>query len=253
MRSFIDLTDGFPFKFDVERMRADLARLNDAELLSHYDVGLSEGWRAALLVSKGGQMSGPESQRPAWITESGTEFQRTPLLHDLPYFREILDAMHCPQGRIRILKLAPGGGIGLHRDVGAEIGCFAFDQVRLHVPIITNDRVTFFVGGEKIKMQPGRLYYVNFSKNHYVKNEGDSARYHLVMDLRVNDWLRQFFPPLTSTERFENAWARAVWPYFWKLRWRRTQASILFWRHYNGSVVQRAVHAWRRQRAPESN
>lgn len=247
MKTWIDLTDRCPWVFDTEKMRAETALLNDGKLLSHYDVGLSEGWRAALLVSKNGEMSGPDSQRPAWITASGEEFKRTPLVDELPYFRSILDFFQCPQGRVRILKLAPGGSIGIHRDVAAEVGCLAFNQVRLHVPIITNDKVTFFVGGEQVKMQPGRLYYVNFSKLHSVKNAGDAPRYHLVMDLRVNDWLRRMFPPTTALEELEFAFARTVWPTFWRLRWKRTQAAKLFWAHYNGSSIQRAVHKFRGQ------
>lgn len=244
MRTWIDLTERCPIKFDVERMKADLNKLNDGGWLSHYDKGLSDGWRAILLVSKHGQMSGPESQRPSW---DFSDFRRTPIVEELPYFREILDGMQCPQGRMRILKLAPGGGIGLHRDVGAEVGCLAFNQVRLHVPIITNPKVTFFVGGERIQMQPGRLYYVNFSKRHYVKNEGDTARYHLVMDVKVNDWLRKVFPETTAWEELEFAFARATWPTFWRLRQRYVRAETAFWKHYNGSTVQRTVHRLRGQ------
>ena len=239
MKTWIDLTEGFPFKFDVGRMKSDLEQLQDLGWLSHYDVGLSTGWKAILLVSKNGQMSGPESQRPSW---DFSEFRRTPVVDQLPYFKEILDAFKCPQGRMRILKLEPGSGIGLHRDVGAEVGCIAFNQVRLHVPIITNPKVTFFVGGERIQMKPGRLYYVNFSKEHFVRNDGDAPRYHLVMDVKVNDWLRQFFPPETSFEKLEHAMARATWPTFWKVRRFKIVSQTIFWRHYNGSMPQQIVH-----------
>ena len=128
--------------------------------------------------------------------------------------------------------------INEHRDVGAEVGCVAFGQVRLHVPIITNDRVTFFVGGEKIKMQAGRLYYVNFTKRHYVRNDGSEARIHLVMDLKVNDWLAQYFPPLTHWEHCENAVARKTLPVYWRMRWQRVRLQRQFWKHYEGSRVQ---------------
>jgi hypothetical protein len=234
---------GFPFKFDVERMKADLGKIDEAKLLvDHYDVTLDRGWRAALLVSKRGEMSGRESQRPSW---DFSEFRRTALVDQLPYFREILDYLDAhgvKQGRMRILRLAPGAGIGLHRDVGAEVGCLAFNQVRLHVPIITNPHVTFFVGGERIKMQPGKLYYVNFSKTHYVKNEGTEARYHLVMDLKVNPWLRQFFPATSLWEEVEFAFARATWPTFWRLRRAWIVGFGWAWEKYAGSPAQRVVH-----------
>lgn len=242
MRTWADLTEDFPIKFDIEKMRADLAKIDEAKLLDHYDITLDRGWKAAMLVSKGGQMSGRESQRPSW---DFNEFKRTPLVEQLPYFREILDFLdqhNVSQGRIRLLRLAPGAGIALHRDVGAEVACLAFNQVRLHVPFITNPKVTFFVGGERIKMQPGRLYYVNFSKPHYVKNEGDEARYHLVMDVKVNPWLRQFFPATSAWEEIEFALARATWPTFWRLRqvWIRTHSRA--WNLYAGSAAQKIVH-----------
>jgi hypothetical protein len=243
MKTWLDLTDGFPIRFDITRMRAELQELESrGDWLEHYDKGLSSGWRAILLNSKRGEISGPESQRPSW---DFSDFRRTLYVQRLPYFREIMDRMHCPQGRVRILRLAPGAGIGLHRDVGAEVGCLAFNQVRLHVPIITNDAVTFFVGGERIKMQVGHLYYVNFTKRHYVRNDGSEARIHLVMDLKVNEWLAQYFPPSTHREQFENAAARKILPVYWRMRWQRVRLERQFWKHYEGSRAQALAHAVR--------
>ena len=240
MKTWLDLTEGFPIHFDVERMRADLAGLTSGEAwLDHYDKGLSADFRAILLKSKGGETSGPQSQLPAWDFD---DFRRTAYVERLPYFRELMDQLQCPQGRMRILRLAPGCVIGMHRDVGAEVGCLAFGQVRLHVPIVTNDRVTFFVGGEKIKMQSGHLYYVNFSKRHYVRNDGSEARIHLVMDLKVNEWLAQYFPPLRPWEQWENAAARATWPAYWRLRQYRVRLERQFWEHYEGSRAQALAH-----------
>lgn len=238
MKTWLDLTDACPIKFDVERMKADVAVISE-DWLTHYDPTLSRKWRAILLVSKHGEISGPESQRPSW---DFSEFKRTAFVDKLPYFKELLDQFKCPQGRVRILKLAPGAGINLHRDIGAEVGCLAFNQVRLHIPIVTNDKVTFFVGGERIKMKPGRFYYVNFSKKHYVKNEGDADRLHLVLDLKVNDWLRQCFPKETLLERAEYLVARLTWPTYWK--WLRVyhRSFDWLWGLYAGSSAQRLVH-----------
>jgi hypothetical protein len=246
MRTWLDLTDGFPIRFDVERMKADLERFQNSEAwLSHYDNALSQGWRAILLKSKNGDVSGPQAQFPSW---DFSDYRRTPYVDQLPYFRELMDELQCPQGRMRIMRLAPGMVINMHYDIGAEVGCLAFRQVRLHVPIVTNDRVTFFVGGEKIKMQAGRLYYVNFSKRHYVRNDGDEPRTHLVMDLKVNDWLAQYFPKPERWEQVEFAAARAIWPTFWRVRRWRVKMTRVFWKHYEGSQAQAAVHRIRGKR-----
>jgi hypothetical protein len=55
---------------------------------------------------------------------------------------------------MRILKLAPGAAISKHTDRGPECGCLAFNRVRLHVPIPTNDKVTFLVHGPLQRITP---------------------------------------------------------------------------------------------------
>jgi quercetin dioxygenase-like cupin family protein len=245
MRTWLELTEGFPIRFDVQRMKADLERFHNSDAwLSHYDRGLSQGWRVIMLRSRNGDVSGPESQRPSW---DYCDYRRTPYVDQLPYFREIMDQLKCPQGRMRISRLTPGAVINAHYDVGAAVSCLAFGQVRLHVPIVTNDRVTFFVGGEELRMQAGRLYYVNFSKRHSVRNDGDQARIHLVMDLKVNDWLAQYFPRPTAWEQLEFAAVRALWPNFWRVRRWHVNATRVFWKYYEGSRPQAVVQRIRRK------
>jgi hypothetical protein len=241
MKTLIDLTDRFPMRFDVDKMKEDLRQLENLRWLDHYDRALAEGWKAVPLVSRHGQMDGPESQRWGDIRE----FRCTPVVDQLPYFRQILDAFACPHGRIRILKLMPGTGIGVHRDISHEVACFAFNQVRLHIPIITNDQVTFFVGGEQIRMQPGRLYYVNFIKKHWVRNDGREPRVHLVLDLRVNDFLRGVFPPTLFGERLENFLVRNTLPALWKLGEFKHGLLTYFWKKYEGSWLQKTSHRLR--------
>lgn len=251
MKMWIDLTDRCPIKFDVARMTAEIEAFeakNRAQWLDHYDKGLDTGWRAILLASTDGRIDGPEAQRPS---TDFTRFRRTELLDDFPYFREILDRMKCPQGRIRILKLAPGAKIGRHRDRFHEVANVAMGQVRLHVPIITNEKVFFHVNDERIQMAPGRLYYVNFSREHHVRNDGTEARLHLVMDLKVNDWLRSLFPNFSLTERIQHVVVRRLLPWHWKYEKKIGKPlGDLFWRKYNGSVIQRAMHSWRARKSP---
>lgn len=247
MKTLIDLTDRFPMRFDVPRMREELRELENQRWLDHYDKGLSAGWKAIPLVSKHGRMDGPESQRWGDLRD----FARTPVVEKLPYFGQILDAFACPQARVRILKLMPGCGIGMHRDVAEEVACFAFHQVRLHVPIITNDRVVFHVAGQRVRMQPGRLYYVNFTRKHFVRNDGDEARIHLVLDLHVNDFLRRVFPPLGVAERVENAVVRNTLPVWWHTLALHRAAVKWAWQTYEGSWLQQARHKLRGAQAVE--
>lgn len=242
MDMFLDLTDRFPFQFDVERMKAEIRAVEDQCLwLDHYDKALADGWRAIPLVSQHGRMDGPESQRWGDVRE----FRRTPVVDRMPYFRSILDAFDCPQGRVRILRLEPGTGIGLHRDIAGEVASYAFNQVRLHVPIQTNDRVTFFVGGRTIRMRPGRLYHVDFTRPHYVRNDGPEPRIHLVLDLKMNPFLRGLFPPVSAAERVGHWCLRQTLPVVWQMQFARIGLMKWFWRRYNGSAAQGLLHRLR--------
>jgi hypothetical protein len=50
------------------------------------------------------------------------------------------------------------------------------------VPLITNDRVIFSVGGESIGMKEGDIFEVNNRRIHSVVNDGRVGRVHLILD-----------------------------------------------------------------------
>ncbi len=241
MRTWLDLTGRLPFSIDVEKMRQEYDFLKDETWLGHYDPPLSREWKAIMLVSLNGESVDEESQRGA---DDYTKMKRTKIVEKLPYFQEILNSFKCRQGRVRILKLAPGAGINMHRDIRHEAANIAVGRVRLHIPIHTNDRVTFFVGGERIKMSPGRLYYVNFSKPHYVQNEGDTDRLHLVLDLEVNDWLRNVFPPMSFLERAEATMYKYWLPVQWDLLKIQGNLKGVAWKLYKDSFIRRLRHKY---------
>jgi hypothetical protein len=211
VKTLLDLTERFPMRFDVGRLRDELRSLETAAWLEHYDKKISDGWTAIPLVSRDGSMDGPDAQR---VGRFG-RYRRTPVAERLPYFRAVLDAFRCPQGRVRLSRLAPGSVIRPHRDICKEAASIAFEQVRLHLPVVTNDRVTFLVGGERLRLLPGRLYYVDFTKLHSVRNDGDEARVHLILDLKVNDFLRRVFPEPSFGERLERFLVRHTLPILW--------------------------------------
>ena len=214
MKTMLDLTDRFPMRFDVERMMAELGLLENDSWLAHYDKKISNGWTAVPLVSQDGSLAGPDSQRAGPYSR----YKRTPVVEGLPYFRAILDAFDCPQGRVRLSKLLPHTIIRPHRDICAEAASVVFDQVRLHIPIITNPHVLFMVGRQTFRLRAGRLYYVDFTRRHWVRNDGTEPRVHLILDLRMNDFIRRLFPALGFHEQLQRAVLRRtlplVWPFF---------------------------------------
>jgi aspartyl/asparaginyl beta-hydroxylase (cupin superfamily) len=114
-------------------------------------------------------------------------FVDTKGLERCPHTRQALARFECELETARFLRLGAGSSIREHRDhkLGYEDGI-----VRVHVPVLTNDKVTFMLGGEFVRMLPGEAWYLNFNLPHSVRNGSEEDRVHLVVDCVVNDWLR---------------------------------------------------------------
>ena len=80
--------------------------------------------------------------------------------------------------RIMLANMAPGGVIHPHRDMGPA----ARWPHKIHVPLLTNERVKFFIDPEYHHFQEGYAFEVNNLGVHAVKNEGDTARVHLIFE-----------------------------------------------------------------------
>jgi len=92
--------------------------------------------------------------------------------------------------RVMFARMAPGGEIKPHRDANAA----AKWPHKIHVPLQTNDRVTFFVEGTGYHLPEGEAAEVNNMGVHAVKNDGDTDRIHLIFeyydaDQPTPDWL----------------------------------------------------------------
>lgn len=92
--------------------------------------------------------------------------------------------------RIMLASMAPGGVIHPHRDTNAS----AKWPHKIHVPLTTNDQVTFFVEGTGYHFAEGEAVEVNNMGLHAVTNAGDTARIHLIfeyydLDQPEPDWL----------------------------------------------------------------
>jgi len=144
---------------------------------------------------------------------SWASFERsrpTPALDSSPVLRKLIDSIPAPIRTARLLGLQPGACIEPHRDAGSG---FAAGILRLHVPVVTNDGVEFWVGSERQKWQTGELWYADFRRLHSVANRGTQLRVHLVLDVGITPELMQLFP-----ERFaQEQTARGIFYYRWPL------------------------------------
>jgi len=53
---------------------------------------------------------------------------------------------------------------------------------RIHIPIITNENVLFYVNGEEKNMKIGEMWEINNQRLHSVKNNSNHDRVHLIVD-----------------------------------------------------------------------
>jgi hypothetical protein len=174
-----------PLQFSPDKLREDLARLEQSAWIDHFVKQNYEGnWSVIPLRGPAG------TQHPVmmiYADPSCRDFADTPLLEACPYFREVLSAFGCPLDAVRLMKLTPGSVIKEHRDhdLSLEEGA-----ARLHIPVQTNPGVAFVLNGLPVVMAPGECWYLRLSDPHRVANLGETDRVHLVIDCRVNDWLR---------------------------------------------------------------
>jgi len=80
--------------------------------------------------------------------------------------------------RVMLARMAPGGVIKPHRDANPA----AKWPHKVHVPLVTNDRVTFFVDGVAYYFKEGEAVEVSNMAVHAVENKGDSDRIHLIFE-----------------------------------------------------------------------
>jgi len=112
--------------------------------------------------------------------------------HDRPAWAEwrallepVMTAAVAPYGyangqfpRVMFARMAPGGEIKPHRDANAA----AKWPHKIHVPLLTNDKVTFFVDSVGYHLPEGEAAEVNNMSVHAVKNDGDTDRIHLIFE-----------------------------------------------------------------------
>ena len=175
-----------PLSFDPDRLKADLALVQPDEWTPHFNTSYYEGdWSGVALRAVGGR-AGQLYPDPT----ATTRFADTPILDRCPYFQEVLAAFQCPLTSARLLRLAAGSSIREHKDykLGYEDG-----ELRVHVPIVTNADVAFFLEDERVIMGEGEAWYLDLNLRHRVDNQSATDRIHLVIDCVVDDWLRGLF------------------------------------------------------------
>jgi hypothetical protein len=82
-------------------------------------------------------------------------------------------------GRIMLIRLLANKDVSEHTDKGEYLSAVR----RFHIPIITNDLVSYTVNGETINMKEGECWEINNQRSHSVLNNSDIDRVHLLIDI----------------------------------------------------------------------
>ena len=187
-----------PFHFDVQKMQEELQQIDSSAWKLHYQKLHYEGdWSAIPLRSVRG-----DAANIFVSMETNPDYQDTVFLDKSVYFREVLSSFKCPLTGVRLLKLNAGAVIKEHKD--AEM-CFEIGEIRMHIPVVTNDEVEFYLDKERMNVKEGECWYMNFNLPHSVSNKSKTHRIHLVVDAKVNDWVKELFsqPSIQKKEMVE--------------------------------------------------
>jgi hypothetical protein len=121
---------------------------------------------------------------------ANTQYEDTAFLNECPYIKQVLAQFHCELMAVRLLKLNAGAIIKEHTD--AELS-FEKGEIRLHIPVTTHEKVEFYLDKERVTIKEGECWYMNFNLPHHINNFSPVNRVHLVIDARVNDWVKELF------------------------------------------------------------
>jgi hypothetical protein len=173
-----------PLAFDTNKLLEDLVICEQRNWVSHYNTNDFNGdWKAISLRSSNGEMHNV-------LAHEADHYSNTPLLSHCSYFQFIINSFDCDLETVRLLALAPGSTIRSHKDRGLSYSQGSF---RLHIPIITDDKVDFMVNNHLLHMKAGECWYANFDLPHSVLHKGENRRIHLVIDGKRNAWTDSLF------------------------------------------------------------
>lgn len=175
-----------PYYFNAKLLQQDVELLDNSLWKLHYQKLHYEGdWSAIPLRSVNGN-----ADNIIVSPVQNVEYNDTIFLKQCPYIKQILLNFKCPLQAVRLLKLNAGAVIKEHRDIELN---FEKGEIRLHIPVVTNDTVEFYLDSERIFVKEGECWYMNFNLPHRISNKSKFDRIHLVIDAKVNDWVRDIF------------------------------------------------------------
>src|SRR5262245_36680138 len=176
-----------PFSFDTVLLAENLANLGGKWTPHYVPQNYSGDWSVIPLRAPSGET---HPIRMIYSDPTQKTYVDTEALQASPYFREVLSSFQTTIFAARVMRLASGSVIKEHTDFGLR---FEEGRARIHIPILTNPDVEFYLNGVRAVLTAGSCWYLRLSDPHRVANRGNTDRVHLVIDLDVNGWLTKLF------------------------------------------------------------
>jgi hypothetical protein len=124
---------------------------------------------------------------------SGEEFVTKKISNDQvlldllePIIKDLETIHNGVRGNVLLIKLTAKENISIHDDRGD----YLMLSRRNHIPIITDGDVVFGVGSERVSMNLGECWEINNYRLHWVDNNSDIDRVHLLIDIMPNSELK---------------------------------------------------------------
>jgi hypothetical protein len=186
-------------KIDVNRLQQDLRTMEESFWIpqDRYARQPITHWHGVALYSVNGDS---EDLRCA----DRLPVHRTPAGEKCSYIcNELLPQFGAPWLRVVFYRLKGGTKIGRHRDLSENR--MIPGVVRIHIPVITNDRIVMYVDDKPYRFDPGTAWYFDATAFHSVENNSDQDRIHLVADFKLSAELNRVLKPLTLNDRLRLA------------------------------------------------
>lgn len=205
-----------PLEFDVEQMVQEVSQFEENSWQPH--PSKHPGNSALPLISYRGLDND---------NFSGT-MRETPHLQKCEYIRQVSSNFGEVLGRSRLMRLAGGTEVPIHVDAIYHW----HRNVRIHIPVITNDQVIFHCGGKEVNMKAGECWVFDSWRNHKVVNHSNETRIHLVLDTAGSS---RFWDTVEDTLAYYRK--NGVYPPSKKLQYAPGKQSPIMLEKYNSTPV----------------
>lgn len=156
-----------PLDFDAERLAEEVLAVPEETWRPH-PQGNPGNW-ALPLIAVNGDPNDDATKGP---------MSPTPHLAGFDYLRQVLARFDTVLGRARLMRLDGNTEATLHVDTNY----YWAERVRIHVPIITSEAITFHCGERSLHMAAGQSWIFDAWRPHNVLNTTGDRRIHLVAD-----------------------------------------------------------------------